>query len=270
MSTSEAAADAIGRARCFLEAAGAAREARYVAALAGEAPRDPLRDEAASGQDERGALSPLLAGDAPGPGVASTADALGWLIGLGFREGPVVDAAASWLSRAQDADGGWSDPLATGEEARLALVATLCGLLVRCPAARVGSIRRAAAYLAERWSRERVQGGSYPAIAGYMYAFSAVPADLEVADEALQWCGRELERGFRIRAFDAAQVGRIFVACEAVALPGARLRAEEIVSALLSSQAEDGGFGAEPARVRATCQAALVLRHLGRAGPPLR
>jgi len=55
----------------------------------------------------------------------------------------------------------------------------------------------------------------------------------------------------------------VFVLCDAAALPGARLRAGEIAEALLASQAADGGFGAAPGRLRATCQAALALRHLG-------
>lgn len=254
---------ALARARGFLEARGAAREARYVAALLGEAPREALRAEAAAEQAAGGALPPFLAGDAPGPGAASTGDALGWLIGLGFTEGPVVDEAVSWLVRAQAADGGWRDAAARDEEARVALAASLCGWLVRCPAARLASLRRAATHLAAHWSRERVQGGSYPLIAGYLHAFTSVPADLEEADEALQWCGRELERGFRIGSFDAVEVGAVFVRCDARALPGARLGAAEVAAALLAAQAADGGFGAEPARLRATCQAALALRQLG-------
>jgi len=262
-SAPEPVAAALARARRFLEARDAAREARYVGALLGDAPREALRAEAAAEQAPSGALAPLLTGDAPGPGAASTADALGWLIGLGFTEGPVVDAAVAWLARAQAADGGWRDAAAPDEEARLALSASLCGWLVRCPTARLAPLRRAATHLAAHWSRERVQGGSYPLIAGYLQAFTGVPADLEEADEALQWCGRELERGFRSGAFDAAQVGAVFARCGARALPGARLGAAEISSQLLAAQAADGGFGAEPGRVRATCEAALALRQLG-------
>jgi hypothetical protein len=259
-------ADALGaalvRARDHLAARGAAREAGYVGALLGDTKREAVGAEAATHQDARGAFAPLLAGDAPGPGVASTADALGWLVGLGVTEGASVDKAASYLVREQGADGGWSDPAAVGDADRLALTASLLGLLVRCPAARVSALRRAAAHLAARWSVERVQGGDYAAIAGYLHAFAGVPAELDVADEALQWCGRELERGFRIGAFDAVQVGRVFVLCDAVALPGARLGAAEVARALLGAQAADGGFSAEPGRVRATCQAALALRRL--------
>jgi hypothetical protein len=262
-SAPEPARDALARARAFLEAQGARREARYVGALLGDTERETLRAEAQAGQDARGALAPLLAGDAPGPGVASTADALGWLVALGLTEGAGVDAAAAFLVREQEPDGGWSDAAARGGEERLALSAAVLGLLVRCPAARASALRRAAAHLAERWSVERVQGGSYAAIAGTLHALSGVPAEVDVADEALQWCGRELERGFRIGAFDALQVGRVFRLCEAAALPGARLGAAEVARALLAAQAPDGGFGAAPARERATCEACLALRLLG-------
>jgi hypothetical protein len=253
---------ALAGARRFLAARGAPREARFVAALAGELDPAALAREAGAGQDRRGALAPLLAGDAQGPGVASTHDALEWLVGLGLSEGPVVDRAAGYLVGAQEADGGWSDPVADGDEGRLALGAGICGLLVRCPAARVSALRRAGEYLAAHWSRERVQRGSYPAIAGYLHAFAGLPAELDVADEALQWCGRELERGFRSGAFDPVAVGRVFVLCHATAIPGARLGAAEVVAALLRGQAPDGGFGEGGGRERASCGAALALAHL--------
>ena len=86
-----------------------------------------------------------------------------------------------------------------------------------------------------------------------------------MADEALQWCGRELERGFRTGSIDAVRTARVFALCDAAALPGARLRADEVAAALLREQDSDGAFGAEPARLRATCEAALGLRQLARA-----
>jgi hypothetical protein len=259
-------AGALERAARFLTARGAAREARYVAALAGSLAPAALAADAAAAQDPSGALAPLLAGDAPGPGVASTADALGWLIGLGVTEGAPIERAAAFLMASQDADGGWSDPAAADEQARLALAATLCGHLARCPAVRLSALRRAAGHVARHGARARVEGGGYRAIASTFHAFAAIPAELDLGDEALQWCGRELERGFRTGALDAVQTARVFALCDAVALPGARLRAEEVAAALLRAQASDGGFGAEPGRERATCEAALGLRHLAQAG----
>jgi hypothetical protein len=135
-------------------------------------------------------------------------------------------------------------------------------LLSRTPSARLSSLRRAAAFLGAHWSRERVQAGRFPAIAGYLAALATLPADLDVADEALQWCGRELERGFRTGRFDATAVATVFARCDAFALPGARLGADEVVRALLAAQDEDGSFPGEGTPERATCAAALALRHL--------
>jgi hypothetical protein len=88
-----------------------------------------------------------------------------------------------------------------------------------------------------------------------------------VADEALQWCGRELERGFLNGAFGAVAVARVFGRCDALALPGARLRADEVARALLAAQREDGGFPGEGPPERVACEAALALRHLAPAAP---
>jgi hypothetical protein len=259
----DAIAAALARAREFLAAQGAEREARYVAVLEGRAPRGSLEEVAAASQEESGALPGLVAGDAPGSGVASTADALGWLVALGSGDGPIAQRAAAYLMREQGADGAWRD--AGREEGAVALTAALCGTLARCPGARLSALRRAAAFLAGSWSEERVRAGSYPEIAGYLHAFASLPADLDVADEALQWCGRELERGFRSGAFEALRVAHVFVLCDAAALPGARLRDAEVLEALLSAQAPDGGFGGLGTPERSTCRAALALRHLGRA-----
>ena len=89
-----------------------------------------------------------------------------------------------------------------------------------------------------------------------------LPAELDVADEALQWCGRELERGFRTGAFSPVAVGSVFARCDASALPGARLRADEVARALLAAQREDGSFPGDGPPERAACEAALALRHL--------
>jgi hypothetical protein len=261
----EAVAAALGRARAFLAERGAECEALYVATLAGEAPRADFVARAAAVSQADGALASLLAGDARGGDAGSTADALGWLVPIGVTEGAPVDAAAAYLTGAQRADGGWDAPGGDEHEASLALSATLCGLLSRCPGARQSSLRRAAAFLAAHWSPDRVQRGSYPAIAGYLHAFATVPADVDEADTALQWCGRELERAYRIGAFGPAAVGDVFVRCDALAVPGARLDGAEIAVALLREQRPDGGFGPPGAELRATCKSALALRHLAAA-----
>ena len=87
--------------------------------------------------------------------------------------------------------------------------------------AALAALRAAGGYLAVHWSPELVQGGSWHAICGYAHFFSNVPH--EISDAVLQWCGRELERAFRIGAFDAVRAARIFTLCDAHALPGAKL-----------------------------------------------
>ena len=56
----------------------------------------------------------------------------------------------------------------------------------------------------------------------------------EQSDEVLQWCGRELERGYRAQRFDAVATARILVDCGASSLPGAQLKAADLVLALLA------------------------------------
>jgi len=257
-----AVADAIARARARLASIGAVREALLLDAATGAAPRDALVAAALEAQDARGALGPLVAGDAPGPGVASSADALGWLAALGTCRGPAVERAVGFLVAAQGPDGGWRDPAAASEEAEAALTAAVAAALARAPSARHSALRRAGAALEARWSRERVQAGSYPSIAGYLAALSVLPTDVEIADEALQWCGRELERGFRTGRFGPVAVASVFLRCEAAALPGARLDAREVGRALLAAQQEDGGFPGDGPPARLACEAALALRHL--------
>ena len=109
-------------------------------------------------------------------------------------------------------------------------------LLARCPAARLRACaapRRSSPATGPRSgcgraATRRSRATSTPS--------PSLPGDVDVADEALQWCGRELERGFRIGAFDAVRVARVFVLCDAPALPGARLAAAEVREALLRAQ----------------------------------
>ena len=78
------------------------------------------------------------------------------------------------------------------------------------------------------------------ALAAFAHFFTNVHHDL--ADEALQWCGRELERGFRTRQFDAIATLRVLLYCDADALPGLRIETEELLDLLLAEQSDDGGF----------------------------
>ncbi len=137
----------------------------------------------------------------------------------------------------------------------------------------------AGAWLAERWDPDRVKGGDARAwrqIAGYSAFFANVPHEL--ADAALQWCGRELGMGLAARRFDAVSTARVLLWCDAHGLPGLLLRAPELAERVSAAQAPDGAWAPGPqsspegpqpspeARAAHTLDALLALRHLGGRG----
>jgi len=196
--------------------------------------------------------------------LAGTRRALTWLDALGLLDHPVPEAAVAHLLAQQREDGGWDEPGASLDR-RVALTGELTGLLAKTPYARTSALRRAEGFLAAHWSVERVQGPSYPPILAYVHALAHLSS--EIADEALQWCGRELERGFRMRVFPPVAVARVFLRARARALPGLRIEPGELVQAVLAAQVEDGGWSAEPevARLDATFEAVEALLRLGSA-----
>jgi hypothetical protein len=99
----------------------------------------------------------------------------------------------------------------------------------------------AADHLAARFTPERVAGFAWRPLAAYTSLFTNV--EHERGDDVLQWCGRELERGFRARGLDAVQAARIWVD---VTPRGPPLAAGEIVLALLAEQGSDGSWPAPP------------------------
>lgn len=199
------------------------------------------------------------------PSVADVLAALQLLDVIGVSMHPVAaDLCRALVARQRD-DGSWGDT--DDAEARIGPTGAVGAALARTPHVRSSVLAAAEAWMAARWSVERVQGGgqaAYDAILAYFSLLANVPSEL--ADEATQWCGRELERGFRTGAFDPVATARVFLRCGAQALPGARLRAEEVLDALASAQAPDGGFGvldALPAeRVRDTLDAFVALSRL--------
>jgi len=60
-------------------------------------------------------------------------------------------------------------------------------------------------------------------------------------------------------SFDDPSTAALFVACDAHALPGARLRADEAAAALLAEQTSDGGW---PGGAGDTLEALRALRFL--------
>jgi len=145
----------------------------------------------------------------------------------------------------------------------VALSGEVTGLLAKTPHARESALRQAEAFLARHWAVERVQGPCYAPILAYVHALAHLHSEL--ADEALQWCGRELERGFRTHAFTPVAVARVFLRARARALPGLQIDPDELVATLLGAQAPDGGWSAEPEaeRLDATLEAVEALLRLG-------
>jgi hypothetical protein len=260
----EALARALAHAREFVRGRGdALARARLDAALG--APRQVLVDALRPLAREGGAFAPaseMTQGD-----VAGTLAALVFLDEARALGAPEVAGAVAWLASAQRADGAFEPAPGACESGCIAATGVAAGLLARTTCARPAPIRRAGAFLAERWGPARVAGGDFGAIAAYACFFAS--ADHVLSDEGLQWCGRELERGFRVGVLDALQVARVLVLCDARSLPGARLGAEEVVHALAASQAVDGGWrAAAPAalRVAAAVEGAIALVRLGAAG----
>jgi hypothetical protein len=250
------ARSALARARQFLGAQGGELELLRLEVLLGERPgtalEQALRPQRSTGDDVCGALEVLEA----------LADAGCLRVGL-------ADEVARSLQTRQQPDGSWraaGHPPAGGETglllgARDALFLTgmLGAFLGRTARSHAAALRAAGGFLARHWSPGLVQSGSWHAISAYAHFFSNVPHDL--ADAVLQWCGRELERGFRDGAFDAVRAARVFTLCDAHALPGARLDSRELLPALLRAQSADGGWPAPttPERVSSTLWAALGL-----------
>ncbi len=223
--------DAAARAAGFVEAHGDALERRRAAVLVGARPLAHVLELLEPARDVERALTLFgVVGD------------------LGGLHAPVAEETVGWLESAQAADGSWGDLFATG---------MLAGYLGRTAYARPATLARAAAWLAAAWAPERVRSGDWKAIAAYAHFFANVPHEL--ADGALQWCGRELERGFRSGRFDAVRTARVLLWCDALALPGARLRGDALRERILGEQQPDGGWPSRDARVARTLDALAAL-----------
>jgi hypothetical protein len=247
------ARNALAKARAFLATQGAQGDLLRLEVLLGERPSSALEQALApwrsSGNDPCAALEVLEA----------LADAACLRAGL-------AEEVARSLQSSQQPDGSWratgdrGEPgLLLGPREALFLTGMLGAFLGRTARSSAFALRAAGGFLARHWSPALVQSGSWHAISAYAHFFSNVPHDL--GDAVLQWCGRELERGFRDGAIDAVWAARVFTLCDAHALPGARLDARELVPALLQTQSVDGGWPAPttPARVSNTLWAALGL-----------
>ncbi len=250
------------RAGGFVAISGGEIERLHFETLLRERDAQALLGALAAVQGASGAFEEwrTVASDDP---MGPTLRALAALDGLGMLDHAVPEAAVAYLSALQHADGSWG--IADEDvEARILRTGTVAGFLAKSPFARPRSLRNAETFLLENWSIDRVQGPSYEPILAYFQLLAAFSSDTsDVGDEALQWCGRELERGFRMQAFDAVAVSRVFCRARARALPGAKLDPPELVTALVTEQEDDGGWTTPGlTHIDATLEAVEALQRL--------
>ena len=222
------------------------RAARFVAECGDEAAR--RRASVLVGSEPLASAQPALESWAERSGVfrapggvdpLAALPVLGALADLRALDGPLALRIAEALAKVQAEDGSFG-AASSDEEERVFVTGRLAAGLSGLRSVRRRLLERAADYLADRFTPERVGGFAWRPLAAYTPLFSNL--EHERSDEVLQWCGRELERGFRARRLDAVQTSRVWVDCGAASLPGAKVSAGEIVLALLAEQAGDGSW----------------------------
>lgn len=241
------------RALAFVETHGDALARARAAALVAGAPREMAVDALGAGAAE---------GASPADDVDRALHVLAVLDDLRALHLPAAERVGARAMRLQRDDGAWVGRDAS-EDGALFATGMLGGFLAKASWSRPGALEAAGDHLSAHWSPARVKGGAWRAIAAYAHYFANAPH--ERADEILQWCGRELERGYRAGAFDAVVTARVLTWCDAGALPGARLAAAELATAVCAAQADDGGWpasGARPSRVANTLDALAWLARL--------
>ncbi len=159
---------------------------------------------------------------------------------LGVLRAPEIAPLVGMLTKAQRTDGAWADEQG---EASLFLTGMFGGYLARSFQARPSVLAKAGQYLASQWLPARVSG-DISLCWGTLVAFAhfyAVNGD-ELADEVLQRCGRELERGYRKQALQALDLAYVLALCESEAFPAVSLTSSDIAEALLTAQHADGSW----------------------------
>ncbi len=180
-----------------------------------------------------------------------------------------VEAAARFLDDCQDEDGAFRVPTigdeAQARETEIFWTGMIGGILGRTPVSRPSLLESAGAFLETRFDPNAVEHDGYVALLAYSHFFTNVAHDL--SDEALQWCGRALEKGFRSRQLDAVSTLRVLLTCDAQAMPGASFDIAELLVRILEEQAGDGGFaelslGGPDTRTTQTLDAMLAIVRL--------
>ncbi len=267
------AADGLEKGLAFVAKHGSELGLARAHALLGAVPVEECTALIAGRQLGDGAFDSLglLAGGARGLANAgledrqlATLEALIALSDLSALQHPCLESAASFLQAVQLEDGSWGDAGLPGEE-RIFASGLLAGLLGRTRVVRPEVLDAAGEFLAEQFSPDRISDRNWPALTGFGVFFANVGH--EMADSALQWVGRELERSFKTRAHDAASILRTLMHCNAIAVPGATLDPFLLLTSLLGEQSSDGGFeelapGVDRTRVEPTLDALLGIVRL--------
>jgi hypothetical protein len=252
------------RARDFLARQGSRLDFLRLEALCGLREPGDVCAALESLQHRDGCFAPLPRRVPPGP-VRATLEALWALAELRVRRAASLEGAAGFLAAVQGDDGSWCDAEGVSEARRVAVTGFVGGVLAGSVYARPEVLEAAGAFLDAHWSPQLVEGGAWENLAALCAFFSNVAH--ERADEVLQRCGRELERGFRTGVFSGVRTARVLTLCDAVAMPGAGLDPGELVASILAEQDDDGGWPPSPgddpaARAGATLDAALALARL--------
>lgn len=271
-------ADALERAYRFLEAQDDDWARLRARVLCGAQPSSALAERLTANLEPDGSarLGTLVSGgglgfppldparlDADGRSIVGTLEAFLVAADAGLLHGPWVERAARALEARQSIDGAFR--VRAAPDADVFFTGMVAGMLGRTPLSRPEALERAGAFLADRFSPDLVEHDGYPALMACALFFTNVGHEL--ADEALQWCGRALEKGFRSRRHDAVATLRVLLACDAQAMPGATFDVVELLDRVLEEQARDGGFaelslGGPSARTTQTFDAMLGIVRL--------
>lgn len=268
-----AMAPALARACRFVEANGTPLARARLSFLLAAAPPGAVEASLAPWRCPDGGYHPL-----EGPACEGGAATLGGTLGAlevfdeaGVRSGPQIEAAVAWLARAQAADGAWrvapAEACAPADADPVYLTGMLAGHLAKLRCGSPRTLARAEEFLAARFTPALVETGDWRALAAYAHV--CTNGAFALADEALQWCGRALEKGFRSGRLDASDVARTLLLCDVSSLPGGRVDAGEVALALLGAQDGDGGFGGGRQETHDRVERTLlVVRALARFGAP--
>lgn len=190
----------------------------------------PRIDEAALSEAEQAMLGTLEAMLVAGDARALHAD---W-----------VEPAVRFLESCQGQDGVYrvTAPGGAAEQdaADVFFTGMITGICGRTPVSKTSHLEAGGRWLAARFTPDAVENDGFGALLAFAHYYTNVPD--EDADEALQWCGRALEKGFRSRHLDAVSTLRVLLTCDAQAMPGATFDVVELLERLMEEQAGDGGF----------------------------